>query len=170
MQKGIYVIKIILIFISIVSCSQELKTDTSTEFLKYYFSENFEKNDRINLIKNNSNEKIYETLYRYSENQLKQDNLIKEILNNNELHRIKEQIVQEGEWSSDIENNIKNISLSKDDKGILFVTKPILCQGNNFCLIYSYQKKNDIYFIPSIEVYKKGENKNWFKVGKISHF
>jgi hypothetical protein len=170
-QKEITVIKLILlVFVFIISCSQQLKYDSKSEFMKYYFDENFKTDKIINLNKDNSNIKIYQTLLMYSKNESKQDSLINQILNKDELIKIKRQIVKDTEWSSDIANHFKNIRISNLDKETVFITEPIFCRENKYCLIYSYTKNNGVYFIPSIEVFKNKKKGGWSKIGKINHF
>lgn len=165
LKKVQNVISILLLFIFFTSCSSKSNINLETNFLKFYFSENY-KTDIVIINANNSNAHVLKTLKRHANNELKQDDLTRKLLIMNGLKRVKEQTVNNTEWNRDIEKSINRIKITSEKTNVIYTSKPIFV--DNYCLIYSYKKTDEVYFIPSIEVFLN--EKGWKKIGKISPY
>jgi len=166
MRKAIHVIKLLMILF-IISCDTQSKIiDQDIEFLNFYFSEHLNNTKVINLSIDNSNTYVLKALSRYVRNKSKQNELISKLLDKNGLKKVEEQTVKNTEWNNTIKKAINNINISSKNINTIYVSKPIFI--DNYCLVYSYKKTNETYFIPSIEVFLN--DKGWKQIEKIRHF
>lgn len=166
---------IIIVIGLITACSnQKEKSVEEISLLNVYFND-LRKNSRqdsIFLGLDNSNSEIFKTYKRLIKNEsVKKDSLISKILSVEEFENFEKQTL-EGTWDIDLSKFDKVVYQTDYMKGnkILYVTKPIFSIDKKRALIYSFNKEsNKVYFIPSIEVYNKINNK-WKKTSIIKHF
>jgi len=171
-NKGI---KFIIILISIISLTSCKNKNEDIKFLKVYF-ENCKRvygTDSLFLAYNNTNAEIFKSYKRHLNLNNSKDSLKKTIFQKTEYENYKKQTEKDGTCNIDL-NEFEDVfteGKADENMNILHVTKPVYTRNKKYALIYSYRKKvkENLYFIPKIEVYMK-QNNTWSKVSSIKHF
>lgn len=167
-QNAIKMFKISLIIFVFTSCKPNSQINLENSFLEFYITKNYYSLNTVVLHSDNSNEYILKALKRHSKNkQEKEETFMKEFLTQKKLEKIKNQTVENTKWDKNIGKLIDGIEISVGDTNPIHISKPVFV--DKYCFIYSYKKTNDIYFIPTIEVFEI-KDKKWNKIGNIKHF
>lgn len=170
-KNSFYIVFTLLILAN--SCVKDKKQSNDDSVLGALIEDEISKSkdSLFYLLEENSNDLIIKRYNMYQKyKDLKSDSIINIVFSKSEYENIKSQSLDSSAWSIEIKNN-KNFSfVSERNQSNMFlnhVSKPIYVKNKKYALIYNLKKgKNDIYFMPTIYVYKN-LNGSWERVYKI---